>query len=63
MSDSESIESQTDTEQSRDNEDIVEQCSVVQPYQFGPVADSDYEEEQTRTAFYAKLSREDLRKP
>ena len=47
MSDSESIESQTDTEQSRDNEDIVEKCSVVQPYQFGPVADSDYEEEET----------------
>ena len=44
MSDSESIESQTDTEQFTDNEDIVEQCSVVQPYQFEPVADSDYEE-------------------
>ena len=47
MSDSESIESQTDTEQFTDNEDIVEQCSVVQPYQFEPVADSDYEEEET----------------
>ena len=47
MSDSESIESQTDTEQFTDNEDIVERCSVVQPYQFEPVADSDYEEEET----------------
>ena len=47
MSDSESIESQTDTEQSTDNKDIVEQCSVVQPYQFEPVADSEYEEEET----------------
>ena len=33
MSDSESFESQTDTEQSTDNEDLVEQSSVVQPYQ------------------------------
>ena len=47
MSDSESIESQTDTEQFTDNEDIVERCSVVQPYQLEPVADSDYEEEET----------------
>ena len=47
MSNSESIESQTDTEQFTDNENIVEQCSVVQPYQFEPVADSDYEEEET----------------
>ena len=47
MSDSEGIASQTDAEQSTGNEDIVEQCSVVQPYQFEPVADSDYEEEET----------------
>ena len=49
MSDSESIESQTDTEHFTDNEDIVEQCSVVQPYQFEAVAvaDSDYEEKET----------------
>ena len=47
MSDSESFESQTDTEQSTDNEDVVEQSSVVQPYQFEPVAESDYEEDET----------------
>jgi hypothetical protein len=47
MSDNESIESQTDSEQSTDHEDVVEQSSVVQPYQFEPVADSDYEEEET----------------
>ena len=47
MSDSESFESQTDTEQSTDNEDAVEQSSVVQPYQFEPVAESDYEEDET----------------
>ena len=47
MSDSESFESQTDTEQSTDNEDVVEQSSVVQPYQFDPVAESDYEEDET----------------
>ena len=47
MSDSETFESQTDTEQSTDNEDVVEQSSVVQPYQFKPVAESDYEEEET----------------
>ena len=42
MSDSESFEAQTDTEQSTDNEDVVEpQSLVVQPYQFEPVADSD----------------------
>ena len=42
MSDSESFESQRDTEQSTDNEDVVEpQSSLVQPYQFKPVADSD----------------------
>jgi hypothetical protein len=47
MSDNESIESQTDSEQSTDHEDVVELSSVVQPYQFEPVADSDYEEEET----------------
>ncbi len=47
MSDSESLQSQTDTEQSTDNEDVVEQSSVVQPYQFEPVAESDYEEDET----------------
>ena len=51
MSDSESFESHTDTEQSTDNEDVVEpQSSVVQPYQFEPVADiatNDYEEDET----------------
>lgn len=47
MSDNESFESQTETEGSTDNEDIAEQSSVVQPYQFEPVADSDYEEDQT----------------
>ena len=47
MSDSESFESQTDTEQSTDNEDVVEQSSVVQPYQFEPVAESDYEGDET----------------
>ena len=40
-------ENRTDTEQSTDNEDIVEQCSVVQLYQFEPVTNSDYEEEET----------------
>ncbi len=47
MSDSENLQSQTDTEQSTDNEDVVEQSSVVQPYQFEPVAESDYEEDET----------------
>ena len=47
MSDNESFESQTETEGSTDNEDIAEQSFVVQPYQFEPVADSDYEEDQT----------------
>ena len=47
MSDNESFDSQTETERSTDNEDIAEQSSVVQPYQFEPVADSDYEEDQT----------------
>ena len=41
MSDSESFESQTNTDQSTDNEDAVEQSSVVQPYQFEAVAESD----------------------
>ena len=45
MSDNESFESQTD-KKLIDNEDIAEQSSVVQPYQFEPVADSDYEEDQ-----------------
>ena len=35
MSDNEGFESQTDSE------DIAEQSSVLQPYQFEPVADSD----------------------
>jgi hypothetical protein len=43
MSDNKSLESQTETEGSTDNEDIVEQSSVVQPYQFEPVADSEEE--------------------
>jgi hypothetical protein len=51
MSDSESFESQRDTEQSTDNENVVEpQSSVVQPYQFEPIADidyNDYEEDET----------------
>ena len=47
MSDNESLESQTETEGSTDIEDIAEQSSVAQPYQFEPVADSDYEEDQT----------------
>ena len=46
MFDNESFESQTETEGSTD-EDIAEQSSVVQPYQFEPVGDSDYEEDQT----------------
>ena len=42
LSDHESFESQTETtEGSTDNEGIAEQSSVVQPYQFEPVADSD----------------------
>ncbi len=45
MSDSESLVSET--EESTDFEDVVEQSSVVQPYQYEPVADSDYEEEET----------------
>jgi hypothetical protein len=48
MSNNESFESQTDAEQSTDNEDVVEQSSVVQPYQFEPVVDSsDYEQDKT----------------
>jgi hypothetical protein len=46
MSNNESFDSQTKTEGSTD-EDIVEQSSVVQPYLFEPVTDSDYEEDQT----------------
>ena len=38
---------ESETEGSTDNEDIAEQSSVVQPYQFGPVGDGDYEENQT----------------
>ena len=45
MSDSESLVSQTETEESTDHEDVVEQ--YVQPYQYEPVADSDYKEEET----------------
>ena len=41
MSDSESSESQTDTEQSTYNQDVVEQSSVVQRYQLEQVAESD----------------------
>ena len=47
MSINKSFESQTETKGSTDNEDITEQSSVVQPYQFEPVADSDYEGDQT----------------
>ena len=46
ISDNKSFKSQTETEGSTDNKDIPEQLSVVQPYQFEPVADSDYEEDQ-----------------
>ena len=46
-SENESFESQTETEGTTGNEDITEQSSVVQPYQFEPVADNDYEEDQT----------------
>ena len=56
MSDNEGFESQTDTEGSTDSEDIAEQSSVVQPYQFEPVADSD-NEKHTKTAFFVKLLR------
>ena len=41
MPGNEGFESQTDTEGSTGSEDIAEQKSVVQPYQFEPVADSD----------------------
>ena len=44
--DNDSFESQTETEGSTDNEDIAEQSSVVQLYQFEPVGDNDYEEDQ-----------------
>ena len=46
MSNNESFESQTETKGSTDNEDIAEQSSVVQAYQFEPVKDSDYKEKQ-----------------
>ena len=58
MPDNEGFESQTDTEGSTDSEDIAEQKSVVQPYQFEPVADSDLEK-QAKTAFFVKLLRRD----
>ena len=58
MSDNEGFESQADTEGSTDGENIAEQSSVVQLYQFEPVADSDYEK-QTKTAFFVKLLRRD----
>ena len=54
MSDNEGFESQTDTKGSKDSEDIAEQSSVVQPYQFEPVADRD-NEKPTKTAFFVKL--------
>ena len=58
MSDNEGFESQTDTKGSTDSEDIAEQSSVVQPYQFEPVADSD-NKKHTKTAFFVKLLRRD----
>jgi hypothetical protein len=62
MSDSESFESQTDTEQSTDNEDVVEpQSSVVQPYQFEPVTDRRKDMRKTKQA--KTVLRRDLRKP
>jgi hypothetical protein len=61
MSDNESFDSQT--EGSTDNENIAEQSSFVQQYQFEPVTDSDYgKTKQTKTAFFVKLLRRDLRK-
>jgi hypothetical protein len=63
MSDNESFESQTETEGSTDNEDIAEQSSVVQPYQFEPVAEvTTRKTKRTKTAFFVKLLRRDLRK-
>ena len=60
MSDNEGFESQNDTEGSTDSEDIAEQSSVVQPYQFEPVADSDNEKPtKTAPAFFVKLLRRD----
>ena len=47
MSDSESLESQTESEVSIDHEDMAKQSSVVQPYQFEPLADNEYEEQET----------------
>ena len=58
MSDNEGFESQNHTEGSTDSEDIAEQSSVVQPYQFEPVADRD-NEKPTKTAFFVKLLRRD----
>ena len=58
MPDNEGFESQNDPEGSADSEDIAEQSSVVQPYQFEPVADSD-NEKQTKTAFFVKFLRRD----
>lgn len=46
MSDNESLSSQTESEEWSDNQDVVEQSSVVQPYRFEPVADNDYEEQE-----------------
>jgi hypothetical protein len=63
MSDNESFGSRTETEGSTDNEDIAAQSSVVQQYQFEPVADSDYEEDQTdEDGILLELLRRDLRK-
>ena len=54
MSDNEGFESQNETEGSTDRKDIAEQSSVVQPYQFDPVADRD-NEKPPKTAFFVKL--------
>ena len=58
MSDNEGFESQTDTKVSTDSKETAEQSSVVQPYQFEPVADSD-NEKHTKTTFFVKLLRRD----
>jgi hypothetical protein len=64
MSDSESFESQTDTEQSTDNEDVVEpQSSVVQPYQFEPVSDTLTNDYMRKTKQAKTVLRRYLRKP
>ena len=64
MFDNESFESQTETEGSTDNEDIAEQSSVVQPYKFEPVGDivTTKKTKRTKTAFFVKRSKRDLRK-